>query len=94
MKTVTRLSVAAFVVAAALSFQVPTGFAYGDAPWCAVVSLGAGEIHWDCSYRTVEECQPHVIAGNRGFCNLNPYGPGPYGAAPPARHKKRHGDRY
>jgi hypothetical protein len=44
----------------------------GDAPWCAVINLGMGDIAWDCRYRTVEQCVPNVIAGNRGFCNLNP----------------------
>jgi hypothetical protein len=37
----------------------------------------------DCRYRTVEECVPNVIAGNRGFCNLNPRGPGPASPAQP-----------
>ncbi len=91
MKIITKLSIAAFAVAGTLAFDVPVSFAYGDAPWCAVVSLGSGEMHWECYYRTVEECQPHVIAGNRGFCNLNPYGSGPYAsAAPHPRSKKRH----
>jgi hypothetical protein len=48
-----------------------------------------GDVYWDCQYRTVEECVPNVIAGNRGFCNLNPYGPGPT-AVPVKRHYKRH----
>jgi hypothetical protein len=30
---------------------------------------------------------PNVIAGDRGFCNLNPRGPGP---ARPAQAPKRH----
>ena len=69
-------------------------FAFGNAPWCAVVNLGMGDVYWDCQYRTVEECVPNVIAGNRGFCNLNPYGPGPAAAAvPQKRHHKRHAGR-
>jgi hypothetical protein len=28
---------------------------------------------WYCYYKTVEECVPNVLAGNRGFCNVNPY---------------------
>jgi len=48
-----------------------------ETPWCAVISEG----YWDCQYRSIEECRPNVLAGNRGFCNLNPrwsgwYGPG------------------
>src|SRR5580704_19016630 len=46
---------------------------YGDAPWCAVVSIGTGGVHWDCYYNTVEACVPNVLAGNRGFCGMNPY---------------------
>ena len=33
-------------------------------------------MHWDCTYRSIEECRPNVIASNgnnRGFCNPNPY---------------------
>ncbi len=61
----------------------------GDAPWCAVVEIGSGEVEWDCHYQTIEQCAPNVVAGNRGFCNLNPY----YvpSAAPPshAKHYRR-----
>jgi hypothetical protein len=46
---------------------------YSSAPWCAVVNLGAGDVHWECIYRSIEECRPAVLAGNRGFCNPNPY---------------------
>ena len=92
MKTGTRLVIATAVAAAAVAvFRVPASFAFGDAPWCAVTSLGRGDVHWDCQYRTVEECVPNVIAGNRGFCNLNPYGPGPTAVAVPLkRHYKHH----
>ena len=61
----------------------------GNAPWCAVVEVGAGEIEWDCHYQTAEQCAPNVVAGNRGFCNVNPY----YVPPPPggyARHLTRH----
>jgi hypothetical protein len=43
-----------------------------EAPWCAVIELGQGSVYWDCQYRSVEECAPHVVAGNRGTCNPNP----------------------
>jgi hypothetical protein len=43
-----------------------------EAPWCAVVSIGAGTVDWDCRYGSIEECRPNVIAGNRGTCNQNP----------------------
>jgi len=45
---------------------------YGPGRWCAVVSTGTGDVNWDCSYASIEQCRPNVIAGNRGFCNLNP----------------------
>jgi hypothetical protein len=78
MKIVAKWMIAAAVFAAAMCLKVPAGHAAGDAPWCAVIELGTGEVYWDCEYRTVEECVPNVLAGNRGSCNLNPYGPGPY----------------
>jgi hypothetical protein len=45
---------------------------YGPAPWCAVLNTGNGAVYWDCQYATAAECAPHVISGNRGFCNPNP----------------------
>jgi hypothetical protein len=48
-------------------FGASVGHASGDAPWCAVINIGVGDVSWDCRYRTVEECVPNVIAGNRGF---------------------------
>ena len=56
-----------------LLLQMQSGQAgYGNAPWCAVVNIGTGEVYWDCQYQTFEACAPNVIAGNRGFCNINP----------------------
>jgi hypothetical protein len=46
--------------------------AASEAPWCAVYSFGRGGEIWECQYRSVEECVPHVTSGNRGFCNPNP----------------------
>ena len=91
MRTTTKLAIAAAAgVTTGSMFGASAGYAYGDAPWCAVISLGKGDVYWDCQYRTVEECGPNVIAGNRGFCNLNPW-PGPAAAAAPLkRHSKRH----
>ena len=91
MKTRTKLVIAtaAAVAAAVAAFRVPASFAFGNAPWCAVTTLGR-DVHWDCQYRTVEECVPNVIAGNRGFCNLNPYGPGPTAVAVPLKRHYQH----
>jgi hypothetical protein len=43
-----------------------------------VTSGGDGDMHWDCQYRSIEECRPNVLAGNRGWCNPNPYFVAPY----------------
>jgi hypothetical protein len=82
---------AAGLVAAAMSVGLPAAHAgsYGNAPWCAVQNLGDGDVEWDCEFRSVEECVPQVIAGNRGFCNINP-GFVPPVWATPTRHRKRH----
>jgi hypothetical protein len=48
-----------------------------EAPWCAVHSFGRNGAYWDCRYRTLKECVPYVVAGNRGFCNPNPAYTGP-----------------
>ena len=95
-KTMVRLTAAIAAVAAALCLQVSASQAqyYGDAPWCAVLDVGTGSVTWHCYYRTVEECVPNVLAGNRGSCNLNPYFTAPHGPAAtahPARHKRQHG---
>jgi hypothetical protein len=72
-----RAVLATAVFAAALSFGAPSSRAYGNAPWCAVIEIGTGAVYWDCQYYSVEQCVPNVLAGNRGFCNLNPDWRGP-----------------
>jgi hypothetical protein len=76
--------------AALLLLEIPSSHAgYGDAPWCAVVNIGTGEMYWDCQYQTFAACAPNVVAGNRGFCNVNPtYVPA--AAAPGRRYVRRH----
>src|SRR4030095_15435442 len=44
-----------------------------QAPWCAVITIGEDAVYWDCRYRSFAECQPNVLAGNRGFFNQSPY---------------------
>jgi hypothetical protein len=76
VKIMIRLTfAAALFLAAAIGFGVSTSRAstYGDAPWCAVVDQGAGNIMWECQYQSMAECTPSVLAGNRGFCQRNPY---------------------
>jgi hypothetical protein len=67
----------------------------GAPPWCAVVDVGFGDVIWDCHYRSVEECRPNVIAGNRGTCNPNPAWSGwqRQNAGHPKRHRKHRVNR-
>jgi Protein of unknown function (DUF3551) len=82
------LAAAAFS-SALLLFATPSrAGTIGNAPWCAVQNLGTGEMIWDCEFRSAEQCQPAVIAGNRGFCNLNPAWPQYQPIPPPVRHRK------
>jgi len=62
--------------------------ANGDAPWCAVLNMGTGDVYWDCHYASAEACGPNVLAGNRGFCNPNPAYVGT--VAPRKRYARRH----
>ena len=67
-----RMIVAVVVALATVGFGLHRAAA-DEAPWCAVTSGGDGDMHWDCQYRSIEECRPNVLAGNRGWCNPNPY---------------------
>ncbi len=88
-----RWMLAAAALAAVLCFDLPASQAYsGNDPWCAVVSIGAGAVVEQCYYRTIEECVPNVLAGNRGFCNRNPRWTGP--AAKSRPHRKRHARKH
>ena len=73
-------------IAAAILFDVRPSGAY-QGPWCAVENVG-DDVRYDCSMRTLEQCVPLIIAGNRGFCLPNPYYRGPE-AAPPRVKRKR-----
>ncbi len=73
-----------------MAFAARPALAYGDHPWCAVTS-GGFDVHWECEYDSIEACRPHVIAGNRGFCNPSPYyQAAPKRRAPPRKHRRRH----
>jgi len=77
-------------VAALLLLDLPASQAYiGNGPWCAFIDIGTGSIFEDCQYRSVEECRPNVLAGNRGTCNPNPRWEGWSRPAEPRRHGKR-----
>ena len=49
----------AVAVLASLAFGLQP--ANAKAPWCAVTSGGEGAMHWDCQYRSIEECRPNVL---------------------------------
>ena len=79
----TRLTAAIAIIAAVTCLGAGSGRAGGNAPWCAVIIIGTGTVYWDCQYPTFEACYHlgNILAGNRGFCNLNPW-PGPSQVAP------------
>ena len=64
-----RVIFAAVVALAVALFALKPAKA-DEAPWCAVSKEGD---HWDCHYRSIEECRPNVVAGKRGWCSPNPY---------------------
>lgn len=87
------LGALALVLGAAFAGAQPASayvMGYQQAPWCAVMNMGTGSVHWDCSYATIEACAPHVVAGNRGFCNPNPYFTGYAGRAERVYHRRKH----
>jgi hypothetical protein len=90
-----RYAMAVAVFIAVMAFDLAPAQAYGRAPWCAVVDVGFGDVMWDCHYRSVEECRPNVIAGNRGTCNPNPAWSGwqRHNASHPKRHRKHRVNR-
>lgn len=73
VKTLAKLTIGIAILAVSAWFGTSSSRAYGDAPWCTVINIGPGTVYCDCQYRTIEECVPDVIGGNRGFCNLNPW---------------------
>lgn len=85
------LAASATLVFTGLGLQ-PAAADYYAAPWCAVVAMGDGDMQWDCEFRSIEECRPHVIAGNRGWCNPNPY-ISIASAAPAVKHHRKRHDR-
>ena len=77
------------VAAAALISFSPRHANASEAPWCAVYS-GDQAGAWSCEYRSVEECRPNVLAGNRGWCNPNPY----FVASDPSPERRRYTKRH
>jgi hypothetical protein len=83
------LAIAALVIAA-VSFNAGASRA-AEGPWCANINIGTGNVYEDCQYWSVEACRANVLAGNRGFCNLNPRWAGP---PPSQRARKRRAVSY
>ena len=88
-KSSLKLMLSLAALAAGTSFGTSTSQASGNAPWCAVINIGTGTVYWDCQYPTFEACYHlgNILAGNRGFCNLNPW-PGPSQAIPYKQRKR------
>jgi hypothetical protein len=64
----TRASLAVAVVAfLSLGLKPATAQYYAQAPWCAVVSRGAGDVRWECIYRSIQECQAKCIGRQSRF---------------------------
>ena len=84
-----RLLLALAALLAALPLAAPAQAA-GYAPWCAVSDYGRGNAYWDCQYASIEQCRPHILAGNRGFCNPNPA----WAAAEPRKWRYKRYRRY
>jgi hypothetical protein len=82
-----------FAIAAVLTIcgNSPGHALYGTAPWCAVQSIGPGDLSEACIYHDFESCRRAVVAGNRGFCNANPYlaGQAVTAGAKPKPHRNR-----
>jgi hypothetical protein len=68
MRTTIKIAIAGAGLAMGSMCGASASHASSDAPWCAVINLGMGDARWDCRYRTVEECVPNVVAGDRGSC--------------------------
>lgn len=86
-----RIVLPAALIVAALSFSAKPSNAV-EGPWCAFIAIGTGAVYEDCQYWSLEQCRPNVIAGNRGFCNLNPRYAANWPGYAPVR--KRHVQRY
>jgi len=82
-----RILPIAAIVIAAISFDTRPVSAQ-EGPWCAFIAVGTGAVYEDCQYYSFEACRPHVLAGNRGFCNPNPRWVEPV-PRPRVRHERR-----
>ncbi|MEW6452062.1 MAG: DUF3551 domain-containing protein [Pseudomonadota bacterium] len=44
----------------------------GDAPFCSVVNMGAGNVVERCYFYSFEACRRDITGMTSGFCNYNP----------------------
>jgi hypothetical protein len=72
MRSVLAFAALASLATALFAGVPPSHAESGRGPWCAVVNTGFDNVEEICDFRSLEECRPFVIAGNRGFCNENP----------------------
>jgi len=82
-----RILLIAAAAALAMSFA-PRPAQAVEGPWCAFIAVGTGAVYEDCQYYSFEACRPHILAGNRGFCNPNPRWTG--AVVKPRAHHRRH----
>ena len=71
-----HLLYAGAIVLVAFVLQPQAAEARPEAPWCAVINIGFGDVYWDCQYNSIEQCRAVVLAGSRGWCNPSPYATG------------------
>lgn len=89
LESIAKVTLTVAALVAGICFVVPASRAsyYGDAEWCAITF--GDDTHWDCEFRTGEECTQALAGGHQG-CNLNPYWRGPSTLiAHPERRKRR-----
>jgi hypothetical protein len=82
------LPIAAFALISCADVSQSLAQAY--APWCAVMETGGGSVQRECVYDSIEDCAPNVIAGNRGFCQRNPFYRAVPAQYPPYRRHWKH----
>jgi hypothetical protein len=89
MVRILSAAAAGFVLAAVVACAGQPARAAGEAPWCAVYDMGEAGAYWECEYPSIEACRPHILGGNRGWCNPNPAYRGAEKRPAPRHHRTR-----